>query len=550
MATSHLFKHYLTRMPARAGLVVGILFFCAALTPSLLPRAPLLQGVLAGVVFTVGYGLGSFLVVLWRYLEIPEFRAQIQKWLFRVLVAAAVILAVVSLNRMVVWQNSIRGLMEMPDIERGYPFQVTGLAIVIAVIILFLSRCLRWLAKLAQIQVNKVLPRRLSMFIAVALVALATIGVVNGILIQQAVRIMDESFALLDQLTPDGVEEPAGFAGSLIPWDTIGRNGKRFLTDGPDQQDLSKFSGKEARQPLRVYAGYNTADTVEKRAEIALKELERQGGFQRKNLIVAVPTGTGWLDPAAIRPLPYVLGGDVAIVSVQYSYLPSWLTLILDPDRPRLAARAIFRAVFQKWTSLPKESRPNLYLFGLSLGGLGAEAAIDLSSLVADPIDGALLAGPPFASGLWRQITNAREKSSPEWRPRYGDGSLVRFMNLIGFGDETAAPWGPMRIVYLQHGSDPMTFFSPGLFYQRPDWLTEDRAPDVSPYLAWYPFVTFFSVGFDVFVATSAPPGYGHTFRPASYIDGWVAVLNPEGWREADTDRLKALFKSFVSSPL
>ena len=48
------------------GLVVGALFFAAALTPSLIPRSPLLQGVLSGVCFAIGYGLGVLAAWLWR----------------------------------------------------------------------------------------------------------------------------------------------------------------------------------------------------------------------------------------------------------------------------------------------------------------------------------------------------------------------------------------------------------------------------------------------------------------------------------------------------
>ena len=40
------------------GLVVGTLFFALSLTPSLLPRSALIQGLVSGILFAVGYGLG------------------------------------------------------------------------------------------------------------------------------------------------------------------------------------------------------------------------------------------------------------------------------------------------------------------------------------------------------------------------------------------------------------------------------------------------------------------------------------------------------------
>jgi uncharacterized membrane protein len=41
------------------GLILGTLFFIASLTPTLIPRTYLSQGVLSGVCFAIGYGLGE-----------------------------------------------------------------------------------------------------------------------------------------------------------------------------------------------------------------------------------------------------------------------------------------------------------------------------------------------------------------------------------------------------------------------------------------------------------------------------------------------------------
>ena len=65
-----------------------------------------------------------------------------------------------------------------------------------------------------------------------------------------------------------------------------------------------------------------------------------------------------------------------------------------------------------------------------------------------------------------------------------------------------------------------MTFFRPSLIFRRPAWLAGERGPDVSPYLDWYPIVTFLQVACDLPMATSVPTGYGHNIAPANYIDG------------------------------
>ena len=55
-----------------AGVVLGTLLVAASLTPTLVLRAPLMQGALSGLCFAMGYGLGVLLRGLWRSLDWPE----------------------------------------------------------------------------------------------------------------------------------------------------------------------------------------------------------------------------------------------------------------------------------------------------------------------------------------------------------------------------------------------------------------------------------------------------------------------------------------------
>lgn len=128
----------------------------------------------------------------------------------------------------------------------------------------------------------------------------------------------------------------------------------------------------------------------------------------------------------------------------------------------------------------------------------------------------------------------------------------MRFMTQDGFGPTKSADWGPLRIIYLQHASDPMVFFSTDLALNRPDWLGEGdaRGPDVSPYFRWFPLATFLQVSLDLPFATSVPAGFGHTYAPENYIDAWLEVAQPKGWSEADTERLKQRFTYFNASPI
>jgi uncharacterized membrane protein len=259
-------------------------------------------------------------------------------------------------------------------------------------------------------------------------------------------------------------------------------------------------------------------------------------------LVVATPTGTGWLDPGAVDTLEYLHAGDTAIASVQYSYLPSWITLLVEPTHSRESATALFDAIYEHWKSLPKESRPMLYLHGLSLGALGSAASADLFAVFEDPIQGGVWSGPPFASAVWSRLTSARNPGSPMWLPTSRDGTMLRFTGRESSLHEEGKRWGPMRFVFIQHASDPMTFFAPELLYRRPAWLVGERGPDVSPHLTWCPIVTFLQVGFDIPMATTTPQGYGHNFAAASYIDTWIEVTQPEAWSADHTRRLNELF--------
>ncbi|MDR5864303.1 alpha/beta-hydrolase family protein, partial [Halomonas campisalis] len=161
--------------------------------------------------------------------------------------------------------------------------------------------------------------------------------------------------------------------------------------------------------------------------------------------------------------------------------------------------------------------------------------------LTDDPFHGALWSGPPYRSTTWRNVTRNREPDTPAWLPKFRDGSVVRFMNQYQGLDAPEGEWGAFRIAYLQYASDPITFFEPQALYREPDWMREPRGPDVSEELRWYPVVTLLQLLADLAIGRS-PPGYGHEIAAEHYIDAWLALTEPEGWSEADLDRLRQRF--------
>ena len=93
-------------------------------------------------------------------------------------------------------------------------------------------------------------------------------------------------------------------------------------------------------------------------------------------------------------------------------------------------------------------------------------------------------------------------------------------------------------MVYLQHASDPIVWWSPELLLNTPDWLREERGYDVLDSTRWLPFVTFLQVAADMAVSTAVPDGHGHTYV-VDIADAWNAILTPEGWTPDETERLR-----------
>jgi uncharacterized membrane protein len=530
------------------GLLLGILLFAASLTPTLLPRNFLTQGILSGCSLTVGYGIGAFGGWLWAYMELLQLSGRLLRVAKLAAATGCAVVAIISLWQAARWQNSIHELMELESVDTVHPLKVCLIALTVFAILIALARFFRLTLRFVATRVSRFLPGRLSNVIGVIAAVALFWSVINGILFRTALRVAGASFQEYDQLIEPETGPPTdplktGSSASLLTWDKLGRAGREFISSGPTREDIRAFSGREAREPLRIYVGLRSADTPELRAKLALEELKRVGGFERSVLVVATPTGTGWVDPAAMDSVEYLHHGAVASVALQYSYLASWLYLLVEPGYGADVARALFKEIYGYWITLPKHRRPRLYLHGISLGATNSEQSTDLIEVMRDPFAGALWSGPPYSSRLWRWLTERRNPGSPAWLPRFRDGSFVRFMNQHGeAADPTSGPsaaWGPMRVVYLQYASDPATFFEYRSLYREPDWMLPPRGPDVSPKLRWYPVVTLLQLMLDMFMATDAPIGYGHVYAPAHYIDAWVEVTEVRDWSAEDITRLK-----------
>jgi uncharacterized membrane protein len=524
------------------GLVGAAAFFCLSVTPSLLPRGHVLQGLISGITAAIGYGLGVLTVWLARVFSgrpLREVRPVAWRWLG--IVAAAVVAVFLYLGS--VWQREVHQLMDMPPPPRfGYPL-VLLLAAVVGAGLVGLFRLLRKAARALGRFLGRWIPGGTARALAGLVVVALAIGTLNGVLIDGFFAITDRSFSTVNGETEPGVQPPddplrSGGPGSLVSWASLGNQGRSFVAGGPTVAQLQSFSGTAAHDPIRVYAGLDSAPTSRQRATLAVQELQRTGAFDRRVLCVITTTGTGWVDKLAVDPLEYMYNGDTALVALQYSYLPSWLSFLVDKERAHEAGRDLFNAVYGVWSKLPLGDRPKLLVFGESLGSFGAESAFSGVDDIRNRVDGMLLVGPPNRNTLWREIVADRDAGSTEVLPRYEDGVTVRFANDAAADlDHPATAWSTPRMAYLQHASDPIVWWAPRLILSRPDWLAEPAGPDRLHRMRWFPFVTFWQVTADMAFSTGVPAGHGHNYG-AQTVAAWADIIPPAGWTAERTAAL------------
>lgn len=530
------------------GLVVGAFMMAGSLTPSLIPRSDLIQGVLAGVCFATGYGLGMLATWIWHYIQLPAPTGRLSRWLLMISGAISAVTVVTFLVKSAGWQNSIREAMDIPLVEPTLPLVVGLIALATAIVLIGLGKMIGIALNRVSRRIEHYTQPRLARLLGVVIVLTLVTFIGNGLLLKGLLRVADSSAQTLDALIQPEMSPPTdpmrvGSGASLIAWEDLGREGRNFIGGMPDSARIATVTGQDATDPVRVYVGLNAAETAEDRAELAVAELERIGGFDRTSLVIAMPTGTGWMDPAAFETLEYLHHGDVATVAIQYSYLQSWISLLVEPEYSIEAGRELFSAVYQRWKKMPEAERPRLYLYGLSLGSYSSQQSMRLHELVDQPVSGALWVGPPFVSPLWQTLTADRNPTSPAWLPRLDQGQLVRFTNGVD-GLDAPGDWGRMRIVYLQYASDPIVFFSPRTATHPPDWMKDPRGPDVSPELRWYPIVSFLQLLFDMAIGLMVPMGHGHLYSYEDHVRPWVEVTSPTGWDEASLLRLEDYLKT------
>lgn len=304
----------------------------------------------------------------------------------------------------------------------------------------------------------------------------------------------------------------SGGPGSQIAFDTLSREGRRVVNMALPAAHISEVTGKPAMDPIRAFAGLASAELVDERVDILMRELEDFGAFDRKVLCFCSPTGTGYLNYVMMETLEYLTGGDCATFALQYSLRPSFISL----DRVAMGReqnRAMMHALTWRLRAIPEEKRPRFVVFGESLGAHTMQDAFlhtGTNGFERAGVDRALFIGTPAGSGWAKRWRMDKAKADP-------DGRVVE---VASYEEWLALPEEQReaaRIFLISHHEDPITKFEPALAVDVPAWLQDPREPGVPRGIRWRPVGTFMNVGVDLVNSTDVVPGVfvarGHDYR-------------------------------------
>ncbi|AGP31285.1 alpha/beta hydrolase [Corynebacterium terpenotabidum] len=560
--------------PSSWGLVVGGIAFALSLTPSLVPRTWLYQGIAAGLSAATGYLIGVFLLWNWAWWvrdivepawnRIVGGRRVPEIWWRRIRTALFIVIPVALFWWILVAVRWQRQLAELMGAQAYYPAQFLLVLPVGLAVWALLVAAGRAVSAVAGVLANAVpgtnIRYGLRLVGSWGVVAVATVLVVDLVLPGTIRRATEQFFSVSkEEIRPDlvrpQVSERSGGPGSPTPWEDLGAYGTRFTALGLYRDELEQLTGRPSEEPIRVYAGMTDGDDDRERAQAVVRELERTGAADREALLVAPATGTGWVNPTTAQAFELFFDGDTAIASAQYSDVPSAVQFITDRDRVADYGEALVSAVVDWVHALPADHRPKLYIYGESLGTTAAESAFSGIRDIASSIDGMLLMGPPNSNTLHSELVTRRDPGTSEVLPEYSGGMMVRFAenagDLTAWRHELADPesteeWRAPRVLYLQHPSDPVVWWSPDLLLKRPDWLKEDAGFDRSPAMTWMPFVTFWQVTLDLPRAAKVPDGHGHNYG-TSVVDGLAAIIGDD-FTDDDISRIRGELETAMST--
>jgi len=316
--------------------------------------------------------------------------------------------------------------------------------------------------------------------------------------------------------TPPASPLRSGGPGSVSPFDDLGLQGRRYVTDVVTPELIEQVMGEPAvADPIRVFVGFDTDPLYPSgRAELALDELERTGAFDRSYLLLVSPTGTGWIDQTMIESAELLARGDIATCTIQYARYPSFLS-VQKVALGRGQFRQLLWGVRQRLLAVEPDRRPTVLVFGESLGAWTSSDVVMKQGIAGFDhygIDRALWVGLP---GMAQWSKSGMRRGAHELVP---PGTVAAFDRAEELAELSPEERTALRAVILDHDNDPIAVMAGHLALRPPDWLADGRrGRNVPDGMTWVPLITLTQIIVDAMNAMRVVPGefksFGHDYR-------------------------------------
>lgn len=300
---------------------------------------------------------------------------------------------------------------------------------------------------------------------------------------------------------------------SVMPFDSIGKEGRRFVLMALTAGDIENIMGENATNPIRVVGGFESASTIEGRVDLMIDDLRRLGAFERSILCVGSPTGVGYFNYSVAEALEYLTLGDCAIVVPQYALVPSALALGQTKKAEELT-RLLLERIREISAHLPNP--PKIILIGESLG---ANIALDIAcNATGKPhvpvfdqlgVSGGLYLGVPFRTKMWKAWRAERMLIDPHYQ-----------LELVSQPSEISRKSAEKkRHLMIVHHDDPVNKYNFQMILQPPWWMGApvERPPLVPRESKFRPFTSFILATIDLLNGMQSKPGTfirrGHDYR-------------------------------------
>ena len=522
------------------GVIAALAMYAVSVSPSLMARSWAWHAVASGILVACGYVAGvvvqnvAQLVIRLTGLTISA--SEPVELGFRIGIGALFALwwiyAVIQSYRRA---RKAAALVSMPGETFGEYLLGTAGAVVVSWMLLRIVGALNGLCWMLIASLDAHMPRPAAIVVSMVILFAIMFFLTSKVILRGGIGFFRRKAEQLNMRTARGIYQPvvperSASPASSVTWESVGGQGRVFLGRGPSRLDIAQVCGGVAMEPIRVYSGMPTGGSgIEQAAATVVAELHRTGAFDRAVILIAASTGSGWVDEWQVQPLEFLTRGNCATASLQYSYVPSALNWLTGLEPAQEASAALFAAVRAELDLMDEADRPALFVCGESLGAFASQSVFESFEDVLARVDGALWVGTPAFTPMHAALTAARHKGSPEVAPVVHNARRVRFVNEPSdlrtdlYGRELG-PWGFPRVVYAQHPSDPVVWWTNKLIWTQPDWLRERAGRDVSLNVEFTRFATYIQVLADLPVAGTAPGGHGHTYHE-ELIPLWRGIL-------------------------